>query len=59
VGDYIANAVLAFAYNQDVVVIDTNIRRIILHEFASQAKRLKGEKANLEFDENLELSIEN
>ena len=33
IGEYIANAVLAFAYNQDVVVIDTNIRRIMIHEF--------------------------
>lgn len=24
---------LAFAYNQDVAVIDTNIRRIMIHEF--------------------------
>ncbi|HNG97203.1 MAG TPA: hypothetical protein PLW93_02920 [Candidatus Absconditabacterales bacterium] len=34
VGEYIANAVLAFAYNRDVIVIDTNIRRIMIHEFA-------------------------
>jgi A/G-specific adenine glycosylase len=33
VGDYVANAVLAFAYNQDVAVIDTNIRRILIHQF--------------------------
>lgn len=34
VGEYTANAILAFAFNQDVVVIDTKIRRIMLHEFA-------------------------
>lgn len=33
VGDYVANAILAFAYNQDVAVIDTNIRRIMIHQF--------------------------
>lgn len=33
VGDYISNAILAFAYNQNVVVVDTNIRRIMIHEF--------------------------
>lgn len=33
VGDYTANAILAFAYNQDVAVIDTNIRRILIYHF--------------------------
>jgi A/G-specific adenine glycosylase len=33
VGDYVANAILAFAYNEDVSVIDTNIRRILIHQF--------------------------
>ena len=38
VGDYVANAILAFAYNQDVAVIDTNIRRILIHTFALDEK---------------------
>ena len=33
IGDYIANAILAFAHNEDVIVVDTNIRRIMLHWF--------------------------
>lgn len=33
IGDYIANAILAFSKNEDVVVVDTNIRRIMLHWF--------------------------
>ncbi len=33
VGDYVANAILAFAHNQDVAVIDTNIRRILIYHF--------------------------
>ena len=33
VGDYVANAILAFAHNEDVAVIDTNIRRILIHQF--------------------------
>lgn len=33
VGDYVASAILAFAYQQDVAVIDTNIRRILIHHF--------------------------
>ncbi|HLD07086.1 MAG TPA: Fe-S cluster assembly protein HesB [Candidatus Nanoarchaeia archaeon] len=32
IGPYIAHAVLIFAYNQDVATIDTNIRRILIHE---------------------------
>lgn len=33
VGPYTANAILAFAYNQPVVVIETNIRSVFIHEF--------------------------
>ncbi|MFW6231283.1 MAG: Fe-S cluster assembly protein HesB [Nanoarchaeota archaeon] len=32
VGPYTARAVLAFAFNKDVPVLDTNIRRIYIHE---------------------------
>lgn len=38
VGDYVANAILAFAYNHDVAVIDTNIRRILIHQFGLDEK---------------------
>ncbi len=30
--DYIASAVLCFAYQQDVAVVDTNVRRVLIHE---------------------------
>lgn len=33
VGPYIAAAVLAFAFNKEIAVVDTNIRRILIHEF--------------------------
>lgn len=33
VGDYTANAVLAFWYNQEVPVLDINIKRVLLHSF--------------------------
>lgn len=33
IGEYTANAVLAFAFNKTVPVFDTNIRRVLLHEF--------------------------
>ncbi len=32
IGPYTANAILAFAYNKEVPVIDTNIRRVLIHE---------------------------
>lgn len=31
--DYIASAVLAFAYHREVAVIDTNIRRVLIYRF--------------------------
>lgn len=38
IGDYVASAILAFAYNEDVAVIDTNIRRILIHQFKLDEK---------------------
>ena len=32
IGPYTARAVLAFAFNKEVAVIDTNIRRVLIHE---------------------------
>ncbi|MBI2576345.1 Fe-S cluster assembly protein HesB [Candidatus Woesearchaeota archaeon] len=32
IGPYTANAILAFSYNREVPVIDTNIRRVFIHE---------------------------
>lgn len=33
IGPYTAGAVLAFAYNQSVVLIETNVRRVYIHHF--------------------------
>lgn len=33
IGRYTAGAIMAFAFNQPVVFIDTNIRRVFIHEF--------------------------
>lgn len=33
IGPYTSRAILAFAFNKDVPAIDTNIRRILIHEF--------------------------
>lgn len=33
IGPYTARSVLIFAFNEDVATVDTNIRRILIHEF--------------------------
>lgn len=33
IGPYTANAILIFAFNRPLVTIDTNIRKVLLHEF--------------------------
>ncbi len=40
VGPYTAGAVSAFAYNQPVVCIETNIRRVFIHEFFPDAVKV-------------------
>ncbi|HUX80750.1 MAG TPA: A/G-specific adenine glycosylase, partial [Candidatus Paceibacterota bacterium] len=40
VGPYTARAVAAFAYNQDVILIETNIRTVIMHHFFSKKKKV-------------------
>lgn len=35
IGPYTAGAILAFAYNQPVTIIETNIRRVFIHHFFS------------------------
>jgi A/G-specific adenine glycosylase len=37
IGPYTAHAILIFAYNQPLVTIDTNIRKVLLHEFGYPA----------------------
>lgn len=32
IGDYTSRAILIFAFNQDIATVDTNIRRIFIHE---------------------------
>lgn len=40
VGPYTARAVAAFAHNQDVVFIETNIRTVVTHYFFGDAKKV-------------------
>ncbi len=44
VGLYTANAVAAFAFNQPVVVLDTNIRRVFIHHFFSKQQKQENKK---------------
>lgn len=37
IGPYTAGAIMAFAYNQSVVCIETNIRRVFIHHFFKEA----------------------
>lgn len=40
VGPYTARAIAAFAWNQDVVVIETNIRTAVIHHFFPQKEKV-------------------
>ncbi len=40
IGPYTARALAAFAYNQDVVMIETNIRTAIIHHFYPKRKKV-------------------
>lgn len=44
VGDYIARAILSFAYGQDVAIVDTNIARL-LHRFYGIAEQIPSNPA--------------
>ena len=40
VGPYTARAIAAFAYNQDVILIETNVRTVITHHFFNDQKQV-------------------
>jgi A/G-specific adenine glycosylase len=40
IGEYTANAVLAFAFNQPTVVLETNIRTAIIHHFFTDEEKI-------------------
>ena len=43
VGEYTAGAVLAFAYNKPVIIIETNIRTVLLHHCVQKKKEVTDE----------------
>ncbi len=44
IGTYTAGAVLAFAFNKPVVFLDTNIRRVFIHEFFRDRDHIQDEE---------------
>ncbi len=44
IGKYTAGAVLAFAFNRPVVFLDTNIRRVFIHEFFHDRENIRDEE---------------
>ena len=49
VGPYTARAVVAFAYNTDVVFVETNIRTAVIHHFFSGMKGLVNPESDVGF----------
>ncbi len=47
IGPYTANAILIFAFNRPLVTIDTNIRRVLIHEFDLSVDTPKGDLERL------------
>jgi A/G-specific adenine glycosylase len=46
IGPYTAGAVVAFAFNKPVVFLDTNVRRVFIHEFFADRKNVYDEELN-------------
>lgn len=44
IGNYTAGAVAAFAFNKPVMVLDTNIRRVFIHEFFQDREGVRDEE---------------
>lgn len=40
IGPYTAGAIVAFAYNQPTVIIETNIRRVFIHHFFQDSEKI-------------------
>lgn len=45
IGDYTANALLAFAFNKDAPVIDTNVRRVLQHFYGTRSPSHRAERS--------------
>ncbi len=56
IGDYTAAAVACFAFGQQVAVVDTNVRKVILLEFFCHCEPAKPEKQSLEHNSDCRAS---
>jgi A/G-specific adenine glycosylase len=54
IGPYTARAIAAFAYNQDVVFVETNIRTAIIHYFFNKNTPIYGSISDMQIQEILE-----
>lgn len=53
VGPYTARAVAAFAYNRDVVVVETNIRTVVIHHFFKRDTSIYGSISDAQIEKVL------
>jgi A/G-specific adenine glycosylase len=53
IGPYTARAVAAFAYNQDVIFIETNIRTAVIHHFYPRKKKVSDKEITKILEEAL------
>jgi A/G-specific adenine glycosylase len=56
IGHYTANAILAFAYNEPRVFIETNIRRVFIHHFFKNLKSVSDKQILPLVDQTLDIS---
>ncbi len=54
IGPYTAGAVCAFAFNQPVVFMDTNIRRVFIHFFFPDQEKVKDKEIELIVEQTLD-----
>lgn len=58
VGEYTASAVLAFAHNKPVIVVETNIRTVLLHHALQNMKEVTDETVGIFVKQMLQNAIE-
>jgi A/G-specific adenine glycosylase len=54
VGEYTANALLAFAYNKPTIVLETNIRTALIHHFFKNDEKVSDKQLKMKLAELLE-----
>lgn len=54
IGEYSASAIMAFAYNAPVIVVETNIRRAIIHHFFKNEQQVEESRIRIKVGEVLD-----